>query len=409
MDSYKLTPEQLEAEKQRLEAMGPRRAKPWELKIDREKYLAERAAGKSVEDMTLKHFNNERTKLTKQLKTWGMSSASDEAAEVEALAQGVKTELKVTKQDYLQRRMAGEGRAKIIRTWGVSPNKAYKQLEEWGVREMDAEERELELLAPTVSVAPASEVDRRTSEMLEQTDELRAEPLSECAEISGRIEQRAADREQELASLQAAVALWKHSAEQKDMQVKALGAELEEERALTAVLEERLSTQRLAYEGQYELDKTRVTNLEEDRNRLKDGFENVVNELNQAKAQIGELETECTVLLQTIEVAVSAAAESTPGFARILIPIITATEPIRQRTQVYRNMDSFVAAVEEQAINRELAAQELFALVQAYVSFVAAELGELLPDKPVDEYVQSFIAHHNRRHNEIYQNQQAAG
>ncbi|CAI6087206.1 hypothetical protein [Cohnella sp. JJ-181] len=393
MREYTLTPEEKEAEIRRLEAMGPRRAKPWELKIDREQYLSERAAGKSVEDMTLKHFNNERAKLTKQLKAWGMSSESDEAAEVEALAQGVKTELKVTKQEYLQRRLAGEGRANIIRTWGVSPNKAYKQLEDWGIREMDAEERELELLSPP---KPAIEVDRRTSEMLEQKEELRAEPLSECAEISGRIEQRAADREQELANLQAAVVMWKHSAEQKDLKIQAFERELQDARAISAALEEQLATQRLAYEGQYELDKTRVTNLEEDRNRLKDGFENVVNELNQVRAQIGELETERAVLLQTIEAAAS--TESSSGYARILIPIVASNEPIRQRTLVYRNMDSFVAAVEEQAINRELAAQELFKLVQAYVSFVAAELGELLPGQSVENYVQSFIAHHNHRH-----------
>lgn len=404
MREYTLTLEEKEAEIRRLEAMGPRRAKPWELKIDREQYLAERATGKSIEDMILKHFNNERAKLVKQLKVWGMSSASEKAAEVEELAQGVKTELKVTKQEYLQRRLAGEGRARILRSWGVAAKTAYKQLEDWGIREMDAEECELELLSPP---KPASEVDRRTSEILEKKEELRADPLSECVEISGRIEQRAADREQELANLQAAVAMWKHSAEQKDLKIQALEGELEDARALAAALEEQLTTQRLTYEGQYDLDKTRVTNLEEDRNRLKDGFENVVNDLNQARSQIGELETERAVLLQTIEAAAS--AELTPGFVRILIPIVTADEPIRQRTLVYRNMESFVAAVEEQAMNRELAAQELFGLIQAYVSFVAADLGELLPDKAIDEYVQSFIAHHNRRHNEIYRHQQAAG
>ncbi|MFC6553902.1 hypothetical protein [Cohnella cellulosilytica] len=139
--------------------------KRWEPTLTKQQYFDKRAAGDSRQSLILKYYNNESEKLAKQLREWGFRNWKEEIEEVESLVKGVKTALTITKDDYLQRRLAGETRTKIMRSLGGAPTKFYKLLEEWGIRELDAEERALELLAP---VKPASEVDRRTAELLEQ-------------------------------------------------------------------------------------------------------------------------------------------------------------------------------------------------------------------------------------------------
>jgi len=61
----------------------------------------------------------------------------------------------LTKERYLQLRHQGKGRTELMREYYKNNTQAfYRQLQGWGIREKDAEERELELMA----------ADRKTSE-----------------------------------------------------------------------------------------------------------------------------------------------------------------------------------------------------------------------------------------------------
>ncbi|WP_213410018.1 hypothetical protein [Xylanibacillus composti] len=176
------------------------------------------ADGRSMEDITLKHFNNDPRELRKQLRDWGITMG--EAIE---LAKAKAKEVEITKEKYLQRRLAGEGRSTIMRSLGLSTTVFYRQLREWGIQEPDAEDRELELMVP---VEPAKGIDQRVAEQLEQKAEARenasAEQKETGDEILQRVEQRAADQEKELANLRAASALWEAERARKDERIKQL-------------------------------------------------------------------------------------------------------------------------------------------------------------------------------------------
>jgi NTP pyrophosphatase (non-canonical NTP hydrolase) len=54
----------------------------------------------------------------------------------------------LTKEQYLQLRLQGKGRTEIMKEYYKSSSQAfYRQLQTWGIKEKDAEERELELMA----------------------------------------------------------------------------------------------------------------------------------------------------------------------------------------------------------------------------------------------------------------------
>lgn len=61
----------------------------------------------------------------------------------------VTTMSKLTKEQYLQLRLAGKGRTEIMKEcFNKNPQAFYRQLREWGIKEKDVEERELDLLHP---------------------------------------------------------------------------------------------------------------------------------------------------------------------------------------------------------------------------------------------------------------------
>lgn len=66
----------------------------------------------------------------------------------EDMAKGVKVEIKMTKEQYLKERLVGNTRTQIMNGIGASTTVFYRKLKEWGIKEADAEDRELELLAP---------------------------------------------------------------------------------------------------------------------------------------------------------------------------------------------------------------------------------------------------------------------
>ena len=70
-----------------------------------------------------------------------------------------KTMSTLTKERYLQLRLQGKGRTELMREYYKNNTQSfYRQLQEWGIREKDAEEQELELMA----------ADRKTSEKVSE-------------------------------------------------------------------------------------------------------------------------------------------------------------------------------------------------------------------------------------------------
>src|SRR5690606_18688708 len=59
-----------------------------------------------------------------------------------------KLENQLTKEGYLKLRLEGKGRTEIMKKHFRHSNEFYKALEEWGIKEKDAEDRELDLLQP---------------------------------------------------------------------------------------------------------------------------------------------------------------------------------------------------------------------------------------------------------------------
>lgn len=359
--SYFMTPEQIADmdRKVREKNEGPKPWK-WERTMTKEQYLQAMREGRSRQDIVLMHFNNDPNELGAQLKDWGITEA-----EAVKMAQGKKVELTITKQEYLQRRLNGEKRSHIIRSLGVATPRAYELLKAWGIRELDAEERELELLAPS---REAKEIDKRVSEELEQ----------QKSEARGLIAYN--EQQQELAELQAAAALWKNDAEQKDKYIKDLEEELTKSRT-------ELERERLRLQSVLEQDANEI-------NRLNEALSRAAEVSDQASARIKELETERNLLLQTIELA----AGEDEGFIALRIPILSVAIANVERARIYAAVEALSTDVEAAEIDRELVMSELFDLLQRVVNFVTADLAELHPSKDVSGFVREFFSYYNDQH-----------
>lgn len=341
--------------------------KRWEPTLTKQQYFDKRAAGDSRQSLILKYYNNESEKLAKQLREWGFRNWKEEIEEVESLAKGVKTALTITKDEYLQRLLAGETRSRIMRTLGGSQTKFYKLLEEWGIRELDAEERALDLLAPD---KPASEVDRRTAELLEQKAIARG-----LNEINAQF-QSAAPSE---------AAAPAEAKEEKSAEEKPAGQEILER------VEQRAE----------EKDQV-LLKLQKERDELKVEVESLMRyqkaaaKLQEAEQRIRELEAEVNMLLGTIEAAALEASDS--GYVTIRMPVLPVATANVERARIYDAVEALGAGVEAAEIDRERVMKELFMLLQRAVSFVTADLAELLPGQDVSEHVQRFFQTHNVRH-----------
>lgn len=102
-----------------------------------------------------------------------------------------ETMKQLTKEQYLQLRLEGKTRTKIMRVYFKGTKAFYEQLEAWGIKERDAEERALELLlmpspepdtqesvepaitldkseAPRIDVRPISNLAVQLEQLLEQ-------------------------------------------------------------------------------------------------------------------------------------------------------------------------------------------------------------------------------------------------
>lgn len=265
----------------------------------------------------------------------------------------VKIEL--SKKEYLQRRLKGETRTKIARSLGVANQRFYDLLKSWGIRELDAEERELELLAP---VNHKKAVDERVATEIEQKLEARSATLpddkkwpAEVVEelertepgedILKRMEQRAESQEKELACLQAAVELWKNDAERKREHIKSLEAE--------------------------------------------------VDRMNQ---QTSEYYSELQLLLETIEQA----AIVDTNMITLQLPIMPVQIAIQERTRIYDALEALGHGIEGAEIDRQLVMSELFELLQRVINFVTADLIELHPGQDATSFIHEFFKFYNEQH-----------
>ncbi len=283
------------------------------------------------------------------------------------MAKGVKAEINMTKEQYLQKRLSGETRTQIFRKLGVGQPTFYGLLKEWGIREVDAEERELELLAPA-RLAP------------------KAEPPAE--------EKHSEMQEQALAELQAAVALWKNDAERKAEYIADLEGELTNSREKAENVQSRFMA--VSEEQAAEI------------SRLKDALSGAAAISNQAGVRITELEEETERLKQELSAPKQAGKVVVPAFGSSVmlhIPIQLGEDPVRERLNVYNGLDALGGTFESAGLDRERIMRELFELLQTVVGFVATDLAELLPGQDVTEHVQRFFWAHNQQ---VFGSQQEA-
>ncbi|RJX40896.1 hypothetical protein D3P09_02420 [Paenibacillus pinisoli] len=359
--SFFMTPAQMEEHARRVQGKqnGPT-IKKWQRSMTKEQYLQAVREGRSRDDIVLKNFNNDPKELRKQLKEWGITEG-----EVVEMVQGKRKELEITKQEYLQRRLNGEKRSHIIQSLGVATPKVYELLASWGIRELDAEERELELMAPTKL---KSDVDQRLAEQLEARGlvEFNAQRVTTGTIVQNQPSTLTADpakQVRDVAELQPSADHWKADAGRKDLQIMELEKELASVRA--------------------ELDSTRRESLK----------------------TLNELEAERQLLLHTIEHA--AAAEESNSVA-IRIPILSVAIANVERARIYAAVEALSTDVEAADIDRERVMTELFDLLQRTINFITADLAELHPGKPVIDFVQEFFHYYNARHIEGLTLQQQA-
>lgn len=287
----------------------------------------------------------------------------------EDMARGEKAEISMTKQEYLQQRISGKVRTQIMKDLACGTGAFYKQLKEWGIKEVDAEEREMELLAPAKVVS---------------------EPPAEITKSS--------DHEQELASLQAALAMWKNDAERKGEYIAELETELGKAREKADSVQKRFIA--VSEEQAAEI------------SRLKEAMSGATAIASQAGERIAELEEEVGRLKRELSNAGQASNVVAPVFGdsvTINVPIVAGTDPVRERLNVYNGLDALGGTFESAGLDRERIMRELFELLQTVVGFVATDLAELLPGQDVTEHVQRFFQAHNEQHFESVKTQKQAG
>lgn len=76
----------------------------------------------------------------------------------------------LTREQYLQMRLAGKSRSEIMRENYPHSQAFYKQLKEWGIKEKDAEERAMELM--TVPSITSKNVDREVTSSAVEASEI---------------------------------------------------------------------------------------------------------------------------------------------------------------------------------------------------------------------------------------------
>jgi predicted nucleic acid-binding Zn-ribbon protein len=349
----------------------------------RKEYLRLRYDGMERHEIRRAYFNDNVKLFRDQLIDWELLSLDAEWEELCKMGKVAKP-IALKKEEYLQRRLKGETRSQIARSLGISNQRFYELLKDWNIRELDAEERELELLAP---VKQAKVVNERVAESNERTAEARVDPKQENGkwpdevvnelerteageDILKRMELRAAAQEKELANLQAAIGLWKHDAERKAEHIADLEAEI------------------TRFNQQTTDQATEIV-------RLREALSGATVIADHAGAQIKELQEEREALLQTIEQAV---VNTDVSMITLQIPIMPVQIAVLERTRIYSTLEALSQSVEGAEIDRQRVAIELFELLQRVVNFVTADLTELLPGHNAAAFIHKFFKYYNEKH-----------
>lgn len=139
---------------------------------------------------------------------------SDQEKEEAAVAE-------LTREEYLRLRLEGKGRAAIQREhFRNNSTKFYRTLKEWGIREMEDEERELEQLKTEQTQPAKSDPYKETAEkmfsqdlqqdlqkdaIVERLDQLLAEKTARIKELEEAVTQLQAERDALLQTVEKAV------------------------------------------------------------------------------------------------------------------------------------------------------------------------------------------------------------
>ncbi|WP_245583179.1 hypothetical protein [Paenibacillus daejeonensis] len=273
----------------------------------------------------------------------------------------------ITKEQYLARRLDGEKRTNIVRSMGVPTQKAYNMLKEWGIKEIDAEERELEIYAAGLAKA---------------TPEPIPAPVSDGADLAGQLE----PQQDDLALLQEELQQEREAHGRCMQQADDFAASLSDRDRLVAELRSKVADRdsRIA-DLEAEVDRLRVDAVTADSSDQR---------LLELQAEYKRLEAKFQdVYLANIDLQKQAA-----GFIQLRLPVIPADGPNVQRAMIYELIETLNKSVEPAVIERGDIMLRMFELLQQMVAFVTADMAELLPGQDLTVPAQRFFEYHNARY-----------
>ncbi|WP_020621108.1 hypothetical protein [Paenibacillus daejeonensis] len=375
MREYTMSPEELAAYNKR--TAGPQ-VKRWERTMTKEDFQKARGLGLTEADICLKFFNNDPNEYRKQLREWGLHKQTKPERKRTDMTEAV------TKEQYLDRRLNGEKRSSALKSMGLSGAKGYDYLKQWGIKEIDAEERELELYAasktraapePSVPVeeAAAASAAQEDKTYMDRVDALKAgnellrEELQQEREAHGRCMQQADDFAASLSERDRVIADLRSKVADRNSRIADLEAEVD-----------RLRVDAVTVDPSHQ----KLLELQAEYKRLEAKFEDVY--------------------LANIDLQKQAT-----GFIQLRLPVIPADGPNVQRAMIYELIETFNKSVEPAVIERGDIMLRMFELLQQMVAFITADMGELLPGQDLTEPAQRFFEYHNARYIEASAGQKA--
>lgn len=310
--------------------------------------------------------------LNYRIEKWGLRGITPEAAAALLAAPAAPIIRKkrenrtmanvMTKEQYLARRLTGEKRTNIVRSMGMPTQKAYNLLKEWGIREPDAEERELDLFAARKNQA----VPVASAESAETRDEAPADSApDEIARLQEELQQ---EREAHSRCMQQADD-FAAALSDRDRTIAELRSRAADRSSLIADLEAERDTLRSQADPLLQ----RIEALEEENKRLGDKLEDVY--------------------LANIDLQ-----QQANGFIQLRLPVLPAEGPNQQRAVIYDLIETLTRSVEPAVIERGDIMLRMFELLQQMVAFVIADMGELLPGQDLTQPAQRFFEFHNARY-----------
>jgi len=307
------------------------------LEPEKEEFLREIAAGKSISQVE-RERGMTRNSIYYWVKKWDLIGITPGKAR-EILKEDVEME-SLSKEQYLEMRLNGHSRTSIQKQHFTNPPKFYAQLGEWGIKEKDAEERELDLLQ--------AQPIREEVEELFQPEENK-DPNSTYEALKAFSDKNLKD------------------------EIKRLN--------------EALETEQRDHEHAVKLLNETKTHV----NQLEDEIHDLVDERDATRKYVDSLK-QLSVKTQSKEIVL--------GKEIVLrLPLLdSGANRFDQMQKVHEELEEVGSELETASIDRRRAAEELFDLVQSFVGLIRVELSDLIVDGSVDQHVIRFFEHFNREH-----------